>query len=221
VDDVFFLDGGSGNEAPGAPLLVGPPDGAMGQPSQPTLMVSNAIDPESDPLTYTFRVYTDALLTQEVVAASGVAEGAGTTTWVVSPGLAAGTYHWRAHAADAELSGPYMAPASFTVEGATDAALAQSDASRDTRLAAPRPNPFSIGTDVVFTLPKRTHVRIDVFDTAGRHVRRLFAGVADAGLSSRPWDGLDGGGRRVAGGVYYVQLVVEGQRYTQKTVRLP
>ena len=73
----------------------------------------------------------------------------------------------------------------------------------------------------MFTLPKRTHVRIDVFDTAGRHVRRLFTGVADAGYNARPWDGLDGGGRRVAGGVYYVQLVAEGKRYTQKTVRLP
>jgi hypothetical protein len=220
VDDVFFLDGGSGNEAPGAPLLVSPPDGAIGQPSQPQLTVSNATDPESDALTYTFRVYADALLTQQVAAVSGVSEGTGTTSWTVSPGLAEGTYHWRAHAADAELSGPYMASASFTVGEATGA-LVQAASAHDVLLAAPRPNPFSNGTDVVFTLPKRTHVRIDVFDTAGRHVRRLFTGVADAGLHTRPWDGLDGGGRRVAGGVYYVQLVVEGQRHTQKTVRLP
>jgi hypothetical protein len=84
----------------------------------------------------------------------------------------------------------------------------------------PPPNPFAEGTDVAFTLPSRGRVRIDVFDAAGRHVRTLIEGVFDAGPHIRHWDGLDSGGRRAAGGVYFVQMQVGERREAQKMVRL-
>ena len=45
----------------------------------PSLTVTNATDPEGQPLTYGFRVYSDALLTQLAASVDGVASGVGTT----------------------------------------------------------------------------------------------------------------------------------------------
>jgi hypothetical protein len=222
IDDVFIYDNGSGNEPPSAPALVSPPNGAGNQPANPTLVVANAIDPEGDPLTYTFRVYADELLTTVVREVEGVAEGAaGTTSWMVSPDLPNGTYYWRAYAADPEERGLYMDAASFEVTGGTVAVAGEGAAPARPVLGAPAPNPFSAGTQITFSLPVAARVRVDIFDVSGRHVRRLFEGVAEAGYHARPWDGLDTGGKPSASGVYMVQLEVDGVTQTQKLIRLP
>lgn len=219
IDDVFLLDSGTGNEAPSAPVLFAPADQATGQPTTPTLQVTNAVDPEADPITYTFRVYSDALLTQEVASVAGVVEGVGTTEWVVSPGLAVGTYYWRAHAADSEEQGPYFSAASFSVGGATSAFTNLAAVDRPL-LSVPEPNPFRAEANVRFTLPSRSRVRIDVFDVSGRHVVRLFEGVAEAGPNAHLWNGRDAAGQAVANGVYFVQMEVDGSRQTRKSIRL-
>jgi hypothetical protein len=222
VDDFCVFDNGTGNAAPGAPELVSPPNGAGNQPAAPTLVVANAVDPEGDPLTYTFRIYADPLLTTPVREVTGVAEGAGTTAWTVTPDLPNGTWYWRAHAADPELYGPYMAAASFEVTGGTTAVDDAAGAAPGRPvLAAATPNPFSAGTHLSYTLPSRARVRIDIFDVSGRHVRALVEGVAEAGHHVRAWDGLETGGRRAAAGVYLVQMQVDGVKQTQKLIRLP
>jgi Zinc carboxypeptidase/FlgD Ig-like domain len=218
IDDVAILDSGSGNEAPGAPLLVSPPDGALGLPAAPTLVVANAVDPEGDPLTYAFHVYADPLLTTLVRSAAQIPPGPTETAWIVSPPLAPGTYYWRAHASDPELRGPFMPAAAFTVSGIA-AADGASGAPR-MRLAAATPNPFARATRVTYELAAAARVRLDLFDASGRHVRRLVDGVAVAGHHTADWDGRDTGGTPVAAGVYLAQLWVDGATDTQKLVRL-
>lgn len=219
IDDVLITEAGSGNLAPGVPTLISPADGATGQPAAPTLVVAPALDPEADPLTYTFRVYSDSLLTNEVAAVSGVAEAGGTVSWMVSPSLTDGTYYWRAHASDAEQQGSFMAAASFEVTGATDVSVVAGV--NEALLAPPSPNPSRGAAEIVFTMPRRDRVRIDVFDLAGRHVLRLFEGVAEAGPNTRRWDGRNKAGGYAAGGIYFVQMEMGGYRQTQKVVRLP
>jgi hypothetical protein len=219
IDDVLVTVAGSGNAAPAPPTLASPADGATGLPSTPTLVVTNAVDPEGDPLVYGFRVYSDPLLTTEVRSVSGVPEGSGTTAWVVDPPLGAATYWWRAWAEDAELQSDYMPAASFETSSPLNApAIASGPV---VSLAAPRPNPSADGADVAFTLAERGRVRLDVFDLHGRHVTKLFEGVAEAGATVRRWDGRDSGGKRVAGGVYFVQIRARGEKLTRKMVRLP
>ena len=43
-----------------------------------------------------------------------------------------------------------------------------------------RPNPFSGRTSIAFELPRRSHVRLEIFDLAGRRV---------CALADRPFDG--------------------------------
>jgi hypothetical protein len=218
IDDMAIIDRGSGNEPPGAPTLVSPPNGAGGQPPAPVLTVANAIDPEGDPLTYSFRVYADPLLTQLVRSADGIAQGSSQTSWTVSPPLAEDTYTWRVFAADPELRGPFMPAASFTV--GTTVAVPDAGAPARPGLAGVAPNPFAAATHVSYRLTRPARVRVDLFDATGRHVRRLVDGVAAPGLHAVAWDGRDTRGGVVGPGVYLAQLWVDGAVETQKVVRV-
>ncbi len=61
-------------------------------------------------------------------------------------------------------------------------------------------------------------VRLDVHDVTGRRVATLAKGPAELGEHRATWDGRDASGRRVAAGIYFVVLDVDGQRFTQKLV---
>jgi len=58
---------------------------------------------------------------------------------------------------------------------------------------------------------------LDVFDAAGRHVRRLASGWQPAGARRVRWDGADEAGRRVPPGLYLVTLA-GGARHAQARV---
>jgi hypothetical protein len=68
------------------------------------------------------------------------------------------------------------------------------------------PNPFNPVTVIHYQLPSHAHVRIEVFNIAGRRVRTLVNGEEDAGYRSVVWDGTDDGGARVASGVYLYRM---------------
>ena len=84
------------------------------------------------------------------------------------------------------------------------------------RLEGAHPNPFRTQTTIRYTLTQSTAARLNVFDAAGRHVRRLLDGVAKGpGDHVVRWDGTDDMGRRTASGVYFVRVpgsATEGQK---------
>jgi hypothetical protein len=81
--------------------------------------------------------------------------------------------------------------------------------------AAPRPNPAASYATLRFALPRETTISLGVFDVSGRLVRDLAAGAAGAGQHGVTWNLLDRDGQRVANGVYFARLVVDGQVRTQ------
>lgn len=204
LDDIMVLEGNA-NDPPDAPVLVSPPDGAEDLPSQPTLEVANSSDPESDPLTYGFRVYRDNLMTDLAASVDGVAEGVGTTSWTVSPALSEGTYWWRAYAADPLERGPFMAAARFTVGEASsvDDAAARGSAFL---LARPSPNPLRSGTRIPFYAPRSGRLEATVVDVSGRIVTTLYDGVVDRGWGHLAWNGVDGEGHKAASGFYWIRV---------------
>jgi len=217
LDDLYIVDAGTGNDAPGAPTLISPPDGSV-QGASPTLTVSNADDPEGDTLTYGFRVYSDELLTNVAASVDGWPEGASQTSWTVDTSLPDGTYYWRAYAEDAEERGPYMLAASFSVNegvGVEDGVLAA-----EFTLHPASPNPFMYRTAISFTLPEQGKVRVEVFDVKGRRVRSLFRGLLPRGVQTLQWDGVDEWGREASAGEYFVQAMLNGQVLTRKVVIL-
>lgn len=73
-----------------------------------------------------------------------------------------------------------------------------------------RPNPFNPSTRLLFTLPERGHVSLEVYDIAGRRVRSLADRAYPAGNHAIDWDGTDQSGRPVASGIYFARFASGG-----------
>ncbi len=120
LDSQFYIDAfGIGGAAPGAPVPLTPADGATVTLLRPALVVENAVDNQSDLLTYRFEVYTNAEMTAEALVAQtpAIAGGAGTTSWQIDANLPDGAQvWWRCCATDNnENIGPWSATATFFV----------------------------------------------------------------------------------------------------------
>lgn len=82
------------------------------------------------------------------------------------------------------------------------------------------PTPFAGRTSVRYGLPYPTPVTVAVYNTAGRQVRRLFSGSAEAGYHHAEWDGRDDSGQPVGPGIYLCRIAAGGFRAMTKLVKL-
>ncbi len=89
-------------------------------------------------------------------------------------------------------------------------AVGERDARRGLRLHPPVPNPTTGSVLLAFELTGRSDVAVDVVDVGGSRVRALARGTMDAGLHSVTWNGVGENGHRVAPGVYFFRLSVNG-----------
>lgn len=80
------------------------------------------------------------------------------------------------------------------------------------------PNPFNPGTVIRYQLSVVSDVKLAVYDLLGREVRVLAEGRQAAGPHEAAWDGRDGRGTEMAGGVYYYRLTVDGRAMTRRMV---
>ncbi len=68
------------------------------------------------------------------------------------------------------------------------------------------PNPFNPTTNISYTLPQRSQVRIIIYNSLGQIVRSLFQGTQNAGPNTIQWDGADDTGHALASGIYIYRL---------------
>jgi len=73
-------------------------------------------------------------------------------------------------------------------------------------LSSARPNPFHRTTTINYQIPKKTRVRITVYDLTGRMVRRLVDDDKDVGFYSLDWDGRNDQGVVCPSGVYFYRF---------------
>ena len=85
---------GVGEEAPEPPALVSPANLQVVPTVTPTLVISNAFDCQTDPLSYRFEVYSDEALSNLVAIVPVLASGVGTTAWTVTPALEDDAQYW-------------------------------------------------------------------------------------------------------------------------------
>lgn len=88
--------------------------------------------------------------------------------------------------------------------------------------AGTTPNPALPGVSCAIRLgvPRTGILRVSIHDAAGRRVRALFEGVAEAGVRSLLWDGSDPRGGSVPRGLYFLRAEQSGAVATCKLVRL-
>ena len=78
------------------------------------------------------------------------------------------------------------------------------------------PNPFNPQTTIAWELPTAGQFRLDIFDIAGRHIRRLREGTSPKGPGQTQWDGRNDRGNVVAAGMYYFRMEFGGRLLAQK-----
>jgi arylsulfatase A-like enzyme len=88
----------------------------------------------------------------------------------------------------------------------TDVSAAQADLPNMFSLQANYPNPFNPSTTIIYDLPEKAEVTIEIFDIRGRHVRTLISQTQQPGRQTVVWDGRDEQGREIASGLYIYRL---------------
>ncbi|UCC78520.1 MAG: T9SS type A sorting domain-containing protein [Candidatus Zixiibacteriota bacterium] len=82
------------------------------------------------------------------------------------------------------------------------------------------PNPFNSQTNIRFSIPDESSVKVDIFDTLGRKVRSLLDNQLQAGEHTINWDGRSGSGERMSSGVYFYNLKTDTFEDSKKMVIL-
>ncbi len=82
--------------------------------------------------------------------------------------------------------------------------------------APPSPNPARGSTMLEFTLPQAGHVRLSVFDAAGRRAQTLRDAETAAGSHREAFALHDEAGRELAAGLYLVRLETAGHVITRR-----
>lgn len=82
------------------------------------------------------------------------------------------------------------------------------------------PNPARGTTRIGFDLPVAAHVRLTLYDVAGRAVRHPFDSRVPAGRRDWSWDGRDDRGRALPPGVYLIRFEAGSFRATDRILLL-
>jgi hypothetical protein len=94
-----------------------------------------------------------------------------------------------------------------------------------TNLLQNYPNPFNPECWIPYTLSKRAHVIIKIYNITGQLIRTLDLGIKEPGIyvdkdSAAYWDGRNDEGEEVASGVYFYRLHAGDKVSTKKMVVL-
>jgi flagellar hook assembly protein FlgD len=88
------------------------------------------------------------------------------------------------------------------------------------RLGPAAPNPFRSSTAISFSVARRSHVLIEVFNVLGQKVRTLVDEALEPNSYVRNWDGRSNNERRVSSGIYFYKMVAGDYSETKKAVVL-
>ena len=117
-------------------------------------------------------------------------------------------------------SGGKITSARLAVVQSDDVALAveenDTQIAQDCALLQNYPNPFNPSTAILYRLPAGSDVEIEIFNSAGRKVRRLLDAQLPSGNYKVEWDGVDDSGHSVSSGLYFYTLKTSEQTFTRK-----
>jgi len=87
-------------------------------------------------------------------------------------------------------------------------------------LAQNFPNPFNPTTKISFSIGKKGHVSLKIYNVAGQLVKTLVNDVLEAGPHDEKWTGTNNSGVKVASGVYFYSIEADNFTSTKKMVLL-
>lgn len=97
------------------------------------------------------------------------------------------------------------------IRHSTDIALEEGMLPTTLSLAQNYPNPFNPVTSISFSLPTRSHVRIEVFNLLGQKVTMLADGEFPSGEHKVEWNA-----ENAPSGIYFYRMTADGKSLTRK-----
>ena len=110
--------------------------------------------------------------------------------------------------------------ANISVGDLGDLVLNGTDLPTSYALSQNYPNPFNNHTQLQFSLPQTSRVRMTVMNLLGQPVRTLALTEFEAGMHRIVWDGKNDYGREVAGGIYLIQMEAGAFKQTREMLFL-
>ncbi len=89
----------------------------------------------------------------------------------------------------------------------------QASTPKDFELSQNIPNPFNPETEISYTLPNDSHVKLVIYNVTGQRVKTLLDRFETTGPKTVQWDGTDEIGQKVSSGIYFYKL--EAGEFTQ------
>ncbi len=196
-----------------------------------TCIWSAATDPESSPVTYTFRASLDISFADCLVlpsANSGADSSADILysvidQWLAGQGIADGdtvNIYWKVVATDGvnEVNSAEI----FVLTAIRQIVCGSDEGDRPLsyELYANYPNPFNPNTTIKYDLKENAKVTLKIFNSIGQEVGILVNTQQSSGNHSVIWDGKNNQGQRVTSGVYFYRLQAGDFVKTRKMVLL-
>jgi hypothetical protein len=76
-------------------------------------------------------------------------------------------------------------------------------------LAQNYPNPFNPETEISYSIPEATNVKLEIFNIMGQKVTTLVDQHQDAGTYTVKWNGRNANGSPAASGVYFYRMITD------------
>ena len=77
------------------------------------------------------------------------------------------------------------------------------------------PNPFNPNTTIKFDISKASNISIDVYDASGAYVENILSNMVTPGSYQVDWNASD-----MPSGIYFIQMIVDNQVFTEKVLLL-
>ncbi len=78
------------------------------------------------------------------------------------------------------------------------------------------PNPFNPQTTISYNITEESNVELTVYNSKGQLINKLVDNIQDKGTHSIVWDGKNKDGRKVASGIYFYTLKLNGKPVATK-----
>jgi PKD repeat protein len=96
----------------------------------------------------------------------------------------------------------------------------QKNIAADFSLTQNYPNPFNPVTHLVYSMPKPTHLTIEIYNQSGQKVRSLYDAIGSPGTHEMIWDSRDDYGQSVPSGIYFCRMICGEYSSTMKLILL-
>ena len=173
------------SNAPTAPSISGPQDGALVTFQNPELVVNNGVDPDDDVLVYTFQVFSDRNLNDMVETFEDVAETPNRTSVTLQTLLTENqSYYWRARAYDGRGYSAYSRLSKFIFSQVNDPPSVPSPVAPEGTIVSPpifetlpavdpEGQPLSYDFQVFFDLPDNQDLHSGAIAVLGGNLPRV------------------------------------------------